>query len=269
MAPKYEADFAICLKPEEADDISTLEKRYYYWNGWHRRHWPANVIRPGTRLYGFDPRPNMRTLCVLLEITRGGSFYYRRKSEFNKQVKKLTGWEPNTGHPQWAQIPSVSAKDHPCVGIALRWKVLKPVSISLPIRFPRIGWLWLTDEEKFRVMESDFSDIYTEGSRKLKKHIVIERNSRLRNDSKAYWRTRMGQKLHCLICKFDFEKKYGEYGRDFIEMHHLAPVSKPHKAKRYRVHHLVPVCSNCHRILHYKQLDPIPIARLKRIIKRS
>lgn len=269
MGPKFEADFAICLKPEEAGNIANLDKGFYYWNGWRNRHWPADVIRPGVRLYGFDPRPNMRKLCVLLKITRGGSFYFRKKSEFNKQVKKLTGWEPNTGHPQWAQIPIVSPKGRPSTGVALRWKVIKRVSINLSVRFPRIGWLWLADKEKFRVMESDFSDIYTEGNRKLTKHTVIERNRKLRNDSKAYWRIRMGQRLHCLICKFDFEKKYGEYGRDFIEMHHLAPLSKPHKAKGTKVQHLVPVCSNCHRMFHYKQLDPIPIARLKRIIKRS
>ena len=266
MTPKFEADFAICLKPEEAEDLKDLGEHYYYWNRWRRRHWPANVIHPGMRLYGFDPRLNMRKLFVLLEITKGSSFNYRKKSEFSSQVKEITGWKPAVNHPQWVQIPEASAKEIPCTGVTLRWKVIKPASINLPGRFPRIGWLWLGDKGKLETIGGDFSDLYYEGSRKLKKHIVIERNPKLRNDSKAYWRIKMGHKLHCLICKFDFEKKYKGYGKDFIEMHHLKPIAKTPSVKKAMVHDLVPVCSNCHRILHWKRLEPLPIRQLRKAI---
>ena len=30
----------------------------------------------------------------------------------------------------------------------------------------------------------------------------------------------------CQICNFDFEKKYGVLGKDYIEVHHIVPVSK-------------------------------------------
>ena len=57
-----------------------------------------------------------------------------------------------------------------------------------------------------------------------------------------------------MICGFDFEAFYGEAGRNFIEVHHIKPLSSldeeimidPEKD-------LVCVCSNCHRIIHRKK----------------
>ncbi len=59
----------------------------------------------------------------------------------------------------------------------------------------------------------------------------------------------------CNICGFDFEQKYGAIGRHFIHVHHISPVSKigpdyvidPAKD-------LIPVCPNCHAMLH--RTDP-------------
>lgn len=59
----------------------------------------------------------------------------------------------------------------------------------------------------------------------------------------------------CRICGFDFEKKYGEIGRHFIHVHHIVPVSKMSEA--YLIdptNDLIPVCPNCHAMLH--RVDP-------------
>lgn len=59
----------------------------------------------------------------------------------------------------------------------------------------------------------------------------------------------------CGICGFDFERKYGSVGRHFIHVHHLIPVSK--MGPNYvvdPVKDLIPVCPNCHAMLHRK--DP-------------
>jgi 5-methylcytosine-specific restriction enzyme A len=59
----------------------------------------------------------------------------------------------------------------------------------------------------------------------------------------------------CQICGFSFEKIYGIVGRGFIHVHHLIPFSQI--TKEYRINpikDLIPVCPNCHYMLHRK--DP-------------
>jgi len=59
----------------------------------------------------------------------------------------------------------------------------------------------------------------------------------------------------CVVCGKDFEKTYGEDGKDFIHVHHLVPISKIGKEYQLDIEKdLVPVCPNCHYMLHRK--DP-------------
>lgn len=139
MAPELEADYAMTLVPGEGDDIHEGDDRYWHWNGWKKHHWPADIIGPGLKLYGFDTRPNRRRLCVLLEIRRGESFRYRTREEFQRRAEELTGCRLNPNDSRWEELPE-SDGDRPCTGIAFRWRVVKRVQIPLDIRFPRLGW---------------------------------------------------------------------------------------------------------------------------------
>lgn len=71
----------------------------------------------------------------------------------------------------------------------------------------------------------------------------------------------------CKICGFDFEEKYGVLGHHFIHVHHIIPVSKNDDA--YLINpavDLIPVCPNCHAMLH-KCDPPILPEELRRIIE--
>ena len=55
----------------------------------------------------------------------------------------------------------------------------------------------------------------------------------------------------CIVCGMDFEKMYGELGRDFIHVHHIVPISTIGEENKIDpVNDLVPVCPNCHAMLH-------------------
>lgn len=57
----------------------------------------------------------------------------------------------------------------------------------------------------------------------------------------------------CAVCGIDFEKFYGEIGREFIEVHHLeriADTDGEHEIDPKT--ELVPLCSNCHSMIHRK-----------------
>ncbi len=63
------------------------------------------------------------------------------------------------------------------------------------------------------------------------------------------------QGLDCRICGFNFSSKYGPMGDGFIEVHHLVPVSKMGAGYKVDpVRDLMPICSNCHSMLH--RTDP-------------
>ncbi|UQB70067.1 MrcB family domain-containing protein [Epilithonimonas zeae] len=98
--------------------------------------------------------------------------------------------------------------------------------------------------------------------KKLKYHLRVERNSRISKlvkDKKGYI---------CEACSFDFENKYGSLGKDYIEAHHLSPIStlEPGKIEMDLVDDFAVLCSNCHRMIH--RLDnPSNLEELKKMIK--
>ena len=239
----------------QARDLAEVRDSWY-WNGWKFHRWPADVVRPGLKLYAVNLRS--RKLFALLQVTRGGSFTYASKSQFSQAVYQLTGWRPSAASSQWQRIPSRGT------GVALRWKVIKPVSIDLPGKFERIGWHYLGTKEQLDSLRHDFSDLYEEGQPRLRTHIQIERDPKLRRDSKTYCRGKLGG-LRCLVCQFDFAKRYGDRGSDFIEMHHIDPLGVSRGVQR-SVQDLIPLCSNCHRMVHRYPENPLTLKELKQLI---
>ena len=59
--------------------------------------------------------------------------------------------------------------------------------------------------------------------------------------------------LNCKVCNLNFLNMYGEIGKGFIHVHHLIPIHEI--GKEYKIDYkkdLIPVCPNCHAMLHRK-----------------
>ena len=70
----------------------------------------------------------------------------------------------------------------------------------------------------------------------------------------------------CLACGFDFGKAYGELGSDFAIIHHVTPVSEIGPDYIVDVEKdLIPVCGNCHAMIH-REDPPLSLDSLKKII---
>jgi len=94
--------------------------------------------------------------------------------------------------------------------------------------------------------EEDETDLDEEDLRKLREHKRIERNRKLAH------RAKQAQGYVCKACGFDFELKYGGIGREFIEAHHLTPLSEL-RGQRLTLdpkNDFSVLCSNCHRMIH-------------------
>lgn len=93
-------------------------------------------------------------------------------------------------------------------------------------------------------------------------HFRIERNSRISKKVKAC------KGYICEACEFDFTSKYGSLGCNFIEAHHLTPISNL-GIGQYQINiktDFAVLCSNCHSMIHRLD-DPSNIAHLRQIIK--
>ena len=107
---------------------------------------------------------------------------------------------------------------------------------------------------------SDDLMVFIEGSRVPISGSKIERNSQARAACLKI------HKHSCGICNFNFEDTYGELGKDFIHVHHLKPVSQ--SKGRYVINpktDLLPVCPNCHAMIHRNGKNR-SIAQIKKLI---
>jgi 5-methylcytosine-specific restriction protein A len=103
-----------------------------------------------------------------------------------------------------------------------------------------------------------------EDLRNFRQHWRVERNRKL---SKA------AKKVHgytCQGCDFNFEEKYGEIGKDYIEAHHLVPISlfKGQVVKLDPKLDFAVLCSNCHRMIHRTE-NPNNISAFRQNIKKN
>ena len=116
---------------------------------------------------------------------------------------------------------------------------------------------WVLDEEQ----NNQYSNEYYEGNAQQVLVNRYERNPQARKECIE----KFGCK--CQICEMDFEKVYGEVGKGFIHVHHITPISDK-KGEMHLVNpeiNLIPVCPNCHAMLHKGKLS---IAELRAIINK-
>jgi predicted HNH restriction endonuclease len=126
------------------------------------------------------------------------------------------------------------------------------------------GYVNVTIDTSFDKLAEEIFDTkkITEGAVKRITINAYERNSIARKKCIAHY----GHK--CAVCSFDFAEVYGAIGKDFIHVHHLKQLSE---IKREYVvdpvKDLVPVCPNCHAMLHRRE-PPLAINELRSIFKK-
>lgn len=61
----------------------------------------------------------------------------------------------------------------------------------------------------------------------------------------------------CMICKMDLAEIYGPIASGLVHVHHLVPLSKIKRAYEVDpIKDLIPVCPNCHTVIHYRSSTP-------------
>ncbi|EHH3659978.1 restriction endonuclease, partial [Vibrio parahaemolyticus] len=112
--------------------------------------------------------------------------------------------------------------------------------------------------------QSNMFESFHEGNFNKKYVTTYERNPKLRRQAIA---------IHgaiCAACGFDYGKVYGSVGAGYIHIHHKVPVSQlgtstlvdPEKD-------LVPLCANCHAMVHRKKDHTLSVEELKVLLNSN
>jgi 5-methylcytosine-specific restriction protein A len=71
----------------------------------------------------------------------------------------------------------------------------------------------------------------------------------------------------CIVCRLALGQRYGHIGKGFIHVHHLKPLSATKRSYRLDpATDLVPVCPNCHAMLHRRN-PPFTVNELRARLK--
>ena len=128
---------------------------------------------------------------------------------------------------------------------------------------------WLTDLLTMVLSLVDLEPVFDDSILQLegKEELVLQNR---------YERSPINRKLcllskgyACYVCGFDFERVYGSIGRQFIHVHHLTPlyiVKSEHKVDPLT--DLIPVCPNCHYMLHKKD-PPYTVEELQSMMNQK
>lgn len=108
----------------------------------------------------------------------------------------------------------------------------------------------LEDEPEYPIPDESLT--FQEGTEYESRGIRYERDRNARCQCIEYYKNLdRDHKCRCQVCGMSFEDVYGDIGKDFIEVHHLVPISL--RGGNYEINpskDLIPLCSNCHAMIH-------------------
>ncbi len=110
-----------------------------------------------------------------------------------------------------------------------------------------------TERKSFDVFETMLQSVdldvpelsVNEGKLKLITHYIKERNPIIVREKKK--QAIQNNILYCEVCSFSFK---GTYDAEYIECHHINPISESNGEIETMLSDLALVCANCHRMLH-------------------
>lgn len=103
-----------------------------------------------------------------------------------------------------------------------------------------------------------------EGKRTERLVAHYERNPQLRTEAIHIHGT------SCKACGFNFSAAYGPHGSNYIEVHHLVPVSTMIEPNAVNPRtDMTVLCSNCHRMVHRKREKPLSLQELVVLVRKA
>ena len=224
----------------------------------HDVYWAQHTnksVSIGDTIYIYESKPTQKVILKTQVIDRYVDSYHIDDSKYS-----LSGLDFSTKGP-WFLLRLVNNIDHHISLQDLRNLGLEGNIQSLrrlDDNIARALDFWVDDVPEltsFLLKEGKPTQVY--GTR-------YERNNQNRKMAINF------HGLDCKVCGFNFEEKYGEIGHEFIEVHHKRPLYL--NATEIYIDlkkDLVPLCSNCHRMIHRDKFNILLVEDLKQIVLKK
>jgi predicted HNH restriction endonuclease len=103
----------------------------------------------------------------------------------------------------------------------------------------------------------------TEGGTIVRLSRTAERDPALRTEAIRIHGT------DCAGCGFSFGRAYGPWGENYIEIHHVIPLGDGKERLTDPATDLIPLCANCHRMVHRRPGTCLSLAELRVLIPEN
>jgi len=130
-----------------------------------------------------------------------------------------------------------------------------------------------SEKQKTKALDKGFDEIAIEEGTKTEVLTSIRKRSRiLRKSAIAHFSDENGS-IACKGCGFVAEDFYGNDACGLIEIHHMKPLFLRNGpdlriSVRDALKFVVPLCPNCHRVVHFDRSRCMPISELQRIVAK-
>lgn len=118
------------------------------------------------------------------------------------------------------------------------------------------------------VKKEPYEEIIIEGGSYIQMTKYTQRSRKLRDAAIKYFTELDDGNIICKCCGFDFSYYSPKYSCNCIEIHHIKPLFKyedidERKTIEEALINLLPVCPNCHRVIHKCNIDANEIVEFK------
>lgn len=129
---------------------------------------------------------------------------------------------------------------------------------SLPVEMP------IASTSASIAVDMDELESMLEGSATSRFVTRYERDPRYRRQALAIHGRR------CAACDVDMGQRYGPYAAGLIHVHHVQPVSTYDEPRSINPEtDLVPVCPNCHAVIHREKSKTLTVAELREMLQQA
>lgn len=126
---------------------------------------------------------------------------------------------------------------------------------------------------ELKIKVFDENTLIQEGEKRIACAAIYQRSAKLKERAMEHYK--VDGKIFCDCCNFNFEDLYGSlYGANYIEIHHIKPIFMYDEGDlndtiNNAIKNVIPVCSNCHRMIHRKRAQPLDVLLLKETVSNN
>lgn len=221
----------------------------------------------GDEVYIYCTRPYQKIMYKTMVIEKDMSFsQITDDKEFWKDINEYTRSQSG----RYARLKLIEQADNPYLSLLKLQENGLTAAPQGPVRMKDKLALYVDAYMKENLVHGIFpeTDLPEDCYEGVKCSVIVNKYER---SSIARQKCIEKHGYRCKVCGIDFEETYGIVGKNFIHVHHIVPISTI--GKKYKINYekdLVPICPNCHAMLHRGENGTVlEIEDLRKMLKRK